>query len=69
MVGDRSRVMNPRFPEPDPHESLGMEPTGDTPVKAPTAVFVMGRPSAEIDRQSDAILDARPGILIVVTAG
>ena len=46
-----------------------MEPTGDTPVKAPTAVFVMGRPSAEIDRQSDAILDARPGILIVVTAG
>jgi len=67
MVGDRSRVMNPRFPEPDPHESIGMEPTGDTGEGAHGRV--LGRPSAEIDRQSDAILDARPGILFVVTAG
>src|SRR5512133_2587050 len=58
--------MDPRLPHPDPHESLGMEPGEAVPMKAPTAVFVMSRPSAETDRASDAILDLRPGVLIVV---
>jgi hypothetical protein len=35
-------------------------------MKAPTAVFAMGRPSQETDRFSDAVLDLRPGVLIVV---
>jgi hypothetical protein len=45
-----------------------MEPTHGARMKAPTAVFVMGRPSEETDRFSDAILDLRPGALIVVAA-
>ena len=43
-----------------------MEPVEDVRMKAPTAVFVMGRPSEATDRASDAILDLRPGMLIVV---
>lgn len=58
--------MNPRLPNPDPHESFGMEPVEGLRMKAPTAVFVMGRPSEDTDRASDAILDLRPGVLIVV---
>jgi hypothetical protein len=58
--------MDARLPQPDPYESFGMKPTDDTRVLAPTAVFVMGRPSPETDRLSDAILDLRPGVLIVV---
>lgn len=58
--------MNPRLPNPDPHESFGMEPAEGIRMKAPTAVFVMGRPSPETDRLSDAVLDLRPGVLIVV---
>ena len=43
-----------------------MEPVDDFRMKAPTAVFAMGKPSAETDRVSDAVLDLRPGVLIVV---
>jgi hypothetical protein len=58
--------MGNRLPPPDPHESYG-EPTGDgEPVFAPTAVFVKGSPSPEADRLSDALLDFRPGLLIVL---
>jgi hypothetical protein len=61
------RLMNPRLPNHDPNESLGMEPADEgIRMKSPTAVFVMGRPSAETDRLSDAVLDFRPGVLIVV---
>ena len=37
-----------------------MEPVDDFRMKAPTAVFAMGKPSAETDRVSDAMLDLRP---------
>jgi hypothetical protein len=60
------KAMDPRLPNHDPNESLGMEPAEGIRMKAPTAVFVMGRPSAETDRLSDAVLDFRPGVLIVV---
>ena len=43
-----------------------MEPVDGIRIKAPTAVFAMGKPSAETDRVSDAVLDLRPGVLIVV---
>jgi hypothetical protein len=33
---------------------------------APAAVFAMGPPSPEVDRLAEAILDLRPGALIVV---
>ena len=33
---------------------------------APAAVFAMGPPSPEADRLAEAILDLRPGALIVV---
>jgi hypothetical protein len=63
---DPRDLMNHRLPPPDPHESLGMEPADDIPVAAPTAVFVMGKPCPQTDRLSDALLDLRPGVLIVV---
>lgn len=43
-----------------------MQPDGDTVMPAPTAVFATGRPSPQADRVSDAILDLRPGLLIVL---
>ena len=61
--------MNAKLPPPDPHESLGLQPVTDTRLTAPTAVFVTGKPSAQADRASDAVLDLRPGLLIVVDPG
>ena len=58
--------MTPKLPPPDPNESLGMAPTGGQRMSAPAAVFVSGPPSPEVDRLSGAILDLRPGALIVV---
>jgi hypothetical protein len=43
-----------------------MQPVGETRLSAPTAVFALGAPSPETDRCSDAVLDLRPGLLIVV---
>ncbi len=43
-----------------------MQPADDAPLRAPTAVFVAGPPSPQADRASDALLDLRPGLLIVV---
>jgi len=42
-----------------------MGPTGDAHVPAPLAIFLSGEASAQQDRLSDAILDLRPGVLIV----
>jgi len=39
---------------------------GETRLTAPTAVFVMGAPSPQADRSSGALLELRPGLLIVV---
>ena len=61
--------MDAKLPPPDPNESLGMQPVDDTSMCAPTAVFLAGGPSAQADRVSDAVLDLRPGLLIVVHAG
>jgi hypothetical protein len=56
----------PKLPPPDPNESLWTQPGDDAPLRAPTAVFVAGPPSPQADRASDALLDLRPGLLIVV---
>jgi hypothetical protein len=60
--------LSPKLPPPDPNESLEL-PAGDTPLRAPTVVFAMGPPSPQADRASDAILNLRPGLLVVVDAG
>jgi hypothetical protein len=60
--------MNAKLPPPDPYESLGMQPRTDTVIAAPTAVFPEGRPSAQTDRVSDALLDMRPGLRLVIAA-
>ncbi len=52
-----------QLPEPDPNEAF--EPQG-LELNAPAAVFLMGPPSAEEDRLADAILERRPGALVVV---
>jgi hypothetical protein len=57
--------MRPDLPPPDPYESLDPAPSG-TPLPAPIAVFVNGSPKAEAERLADAILEARPGALIVI---
>jgi hypothetical protein len=56
--------VSPRLPPPDPGEPAGTPPEGMR-MAAPAAVFVNGRPSRELDRLTDAILDARPGLLFV----
>jgi hypothetical protein len=45
-----------------------MQPGDDAPLRAPTVVFATGPPSPQADRASDAILDLRPGLLIVLDA-
>ena len=52
-----------RLPPPDPYETY--EPTG-LELSEPAAVFLTGAPSAEEDRLAAAILDRRPGALVVV---
>ena len=51
------------LPSPDPDEAF--EPTG-IELGAPAAVFLTGPPSDEEDRLADAILERRPGVLVVV---
>jgi hypothetical protein len=58
--------MDPELPPPDPNESLELTPDSGPVVSGPTAVFAAGPPSAEVDRQADAILAVRPGALIVL---
>lgn len=43
-----------------------MEPVEGVQFNSPTVVFAMGRPSPATDRVANAILDFRPGVLIVV---
>jgi hypothetical protein len=52
-----------RLPPPDPNETS--EPAG-LELSEPAAVFLTGAPSAEEDRLAAAILDRRPGALVVV---
>jgi hypothetical protein len=55
-----------KLPPPDPHETFELAPTGGRRVVAPTAVFVRGPASPEVDRAADVFLDLRPGVLFVV---
>jgi hypothetical protein len=52
-----------QLPPPDPNEAF--EPQG-LELDGPAAVFLSGPPSAEEDRLADAILERRPGALVVV---
>jgi hypothetical protein len=52
------------LPPPDPSESPFGEPALE--VTAPTTVFACGTPSPEAQRLAEAIVAARPGILIVL---
>jgi hypothetical protein len=52
-----------RLPPPDPNEAF--EPQ-ELELSAPTAGFLAGPPTAEEDRLADAILERRPGLLVVV---
>jgi hypothetical protein len=58
--------VNTNIPPPDPNESLGMQPVGETRLTAPDRRFVLGAPSPQTNRSSDALLELRPGLLIVV---
>jgi hypothetical protein len=52
-----------RLPPPDPNEAF--EPQ-ELELSSPAAVFLAGPPSATEDRLADAILERRPGLLVVV---
>jgi hypothetical protein len=54
-----------RLPPPDPHESLGLSPETEMPLASPTVLYAAGKPSNEVDRIADAIVELRPGALIV----
>jgi hypothetical protein len=54
------------LPPPDPHEDAFAEPDGTNAVPAPMVVFAPGEASEAEKRLADAILDARPGLLIMV---
>jgi hypothetical protein len=51
------------LPPPDPNEAF--EPNG-LELSEPAAVFLTGPPTPEEDRLAAAILDWRPGALVVV---
>jgi hypothetical protein len=57
--------MHPRLPPPDPYESLGLSPDTEMPLTGPTVFFAAGPPSPAADRIAEAIVDMRPGVLIV----
>ena len=57
--------MSDALPPPDPHETPFGEPLLE--VDAPTTVFARGIPTPAAQKLADAIVTARPGILIVVT--
>ncbi|HEX6024099.1 MAG TPA: hypothetical protein VFZ00_19060 [Solirubrobacter sp.] len=50
----------------DPHEEPYSEPDSEMPLDFPITLFGAGRVSREVERLADAILEARPGLLIVV---
>jgi hypothetical protein len=51
------------LPPPDPSEPG--DPSDSYEVFAPTTMYLHGRPSRATDRIADAILAARPGLLVV----
>ena len=57
--------MPPPMPAPDPFEPSWAPPDPELPIASPMAVFMMGPPTPEIDRLSDAILAARPGVVFI----
>jgi hypothetical protein len=66
--GGYSDPAMPQLPPPDPHERTPGLATSDLQILAPTAVFTRGPVSPEVDRAADALLDLRPGLLIVLAA-
>jgi hypothetical protein len=58
--------MEPQLPPQDPNDWYGLSPDVGLELNGPTAVFAAGPPSAEVDRLADALLEFRPGALIVL---
>jgi hypothetical protein len=55
----------PQFPPPDPCEHPYPEPSGDR-LPEPLTIFPRGTPSKQVEAVADAIIEARPGLLVVV---
>jgi hypothetical protein len=58
--------VKPDLPPPDPNETPWSSATGDLTVPAPTAIFARGAAGPAADRVADALLELRPGLLLVV---
>ena len=54
------------IPPHDPREQPYREPENGMQLDFPMTLFGSGGPSRDVERLADAILDARPGLLIVV---
>jgi hypothetical protein len=55
----------PELPPPDPYEQPFAEPAG-TEIAAPLTVLPPGGATPEVMRLAEAIIEARPGLLIVI---
>ena len=64
-VNPFAEPMPQQLPPPDPNESLGHVPARDASLPWPTAVYLGGPPALEHERVADALLDLRPGLLVV----
>jgi hypothetical protein len=56
--------MHAHLPQPDPNEGIG-DSLPALELAAPAMCFPLGPPSAADERLADAILESRPGALIV----
>ena len=59
--------MELRLPPPDPNESPGLPPGVE--LAQPVMCFPLGPPSPEAERLAGAILEFRPGALLVFAMG
>ncbi len=55
-----------RLPPPDPHEILDEPPGLD--LCAPTVIHLAGTPSPAAERLANALIELRPGALIVFSS-
>jgi hypothetical protein len=58
--------VKPELPPPDPNETPWSPASGDVAVPGPTAIFAHGTTGPQADRVADALLELRPGLLLVL---
>jgi hypothetical protein len=65
----RADVPSFRLPPPDPNERPDLEPVEEAQLPGPTVIFLKPGADAAQEAVADALLDLRPGLLIVIGDG